>query len=100
MGDGKGLCKVKVQWGGEGDSFDPIAQLTEVSVRLEYEDQGKSGVIEDKSLQRCFSATEFDALVKASGVFQIVEYFGGMDSNLPFNNDKQSWRMVPVLKKL
>jgi len=92
--------KVKIQWGAEEDKFDPIKQQTEVSVRLEYEDGDNRGVIKDSSPQRCFTATEFAALVMASGTFEIVEWYGGLNSSIPFNNDKKSWRMVPVLRKI
>lgn len=93
-------AKVKVMWGGLDDKFDPITQLTDVSVTLKYEDGDKHGVLNDRSPQRCFTATEFAALVAASGAFEIVEYFGGMSSEIPFNNEERSWRMVPVLRKI
>ncbi|MBS1968881.1 MAG: class I SAM-dependent methyltransferase [Bdellovibrionales bacterium] len=92
--------KVKVTWGGADDKFNPITQLTEVSVVLEYQDGDKTGILHDRSLQRCFTATEFAALVTASGVFEIVEYYGGMNLAMPFNNEEHSWRMVPVLRKI
>lgn len=91
--------KVKIKWGDPHDKFDPITQITEVSVTLEYKDGDKKGVMQDRSPQRCFTATEFAALVSASGVFDIVDYYGGMSLDLPFNNEERSWRMVPVLRK-
>lgn len=92
--------KVKIQWESEGDKFNPITQQTEVSVRLEYLDGEKTGIIEDRSPQRCFTATEFAALVTASEVFKIVDWYGGLNLTTPFSNDENSWRMVPVLQKL
>jgi 2-polyprenyl-3-methyl-5-hydroxy-6-metoxy-1,4-benzoquinol methylase len=92
--------RVKIKWGAEGDEFDPITQLTNVSVKLEYTDGEKTGTIEDQSPQRCFTATEFAALVAASGVFEIVEYYGAMKSEVPFNNEEKAWRMVPILRKI
>lgn len=96
----KNGVKVKIQWGAEGDKFDPITQQTEVSVKLEYVDGEKVGIIEDRSQQRCFTATEFSALVTASGCFEIVDWYGGMGLTVPFSNDEKSWRMVPVLRKI
>lgn len=92
--------QVKLQWGAKEDVFDPISQITHVSVRLEYVDGEKRGVSEDRSPQRCFTATELAALVAASGVFEIVDWYGAMDLSIPFDNDKKAWRMVPVLKKI
>lgn len=91
---------VKIHWGSADDKFDPITQLTEVSVIMEYEDNGNKGVLKDRALQRCFTTTEFDALVTASGVFEIIQYYGGMNLDLPFNNEDHAWRMVPILKKI
>ena len=95
-----GDIKVKIQWGAEEDKFDPISQITNVSVRLEYSDKEKRGVIEDRSPQRCFTATEIAGLVKASGVFEIVAYYGAMDTAVAFNNEDRAWRMIPILKKI
>lgn len=92
--------KVSITWGSPSDTFDPITQLTEVSVTLAYNDGENTGVMHDKSPQRCFTATEFAALVMASGVFEVVAYYGGMNLDLPFNNEERSWRMVPVLRKI
>jgi SAM-dependent methyltransferase len=92
--------KVKVQWGRPDDVFDPITQLTNVSVTLEYHEGERNGVLHENSLQRCFTATEFAALVAASGVFEIAGYFGGMSMEIPFSSEKRSWRMVPVLRKV
>lgn len=91
--------KLKIQWGSPDDVFDPITQLTNVSVTIAYQDGQKKGVLQDRSLQRCFTATEFAALVEASGVFEIIEYYGGMTTATPFDNEVKAWRMVPVLRK-
>ncbi len=91
--------KVKITWGSVDDKFNPITQLTDVSVTLEYQDGDMKGTLSDRSPQRCFTATEFAALVTASGVFEIVECFGGMNLEIAFNNEERSWRMVSVLKK-
>lgn len=93
-------CKIKVRWGMASDIFDPITQITNVSVKLEFDDNGRRGIIEDRAPQRCFTANELAALVTASGVFEIVQFYGAMKSNIPFNNEKAAWRMVPVLRKI
>jgi SAM-dependent methyltransferase len=92
-------AKVKIAWGHPDDKLDPITQLTNVSVKLEWEDGDKKGLQEDRSPQRCFTATEFAALVEASQVFEIVEWYGAMKLETPFTNEEQAWRMIPVLRK-
>lgn len=91
---------VKIRWRASTDIFDPITQITEVSVRLDYKDKGNCGFSEDRSPQRCFTATEIEALVRASGVFKIVAWYGAMNQEVPFDNSERAWRMVPVLKKI
>jgi SAM-dependent methyltransferase len=89
--------RVQIQWGSPTDVFDPITQITEGSVRLEYHDGDRHGVLESSAPQRCFTATEFEALVAASGCFEIAEIYGAMDA-VPFSNDPKAWRMIPVLR--
>ncbi len=87
---------VKVNWGNPNDVFDPITQIVNSSVRLEF----GSIIIEDIAPQRKFTFNELDALVKASGCFKLVKIYGAMDKSIPFNNEKMAWRMVPVLRKI
>jgi len=91
--------KVKMKWGSPEDKMDPITQITNVSVCLEYEDGERKGISKDRAPQRCFTATEFAALVEASQVFEIVDWYGAMNLKTPFSNKESSWRMVPVLRK-
>ena len=91
--DGK---KVKVNWRNSHNVFDPITQIVNTSVRLE----SGSIITEDIAPQRKFTFNELDALVKASGCFEVIEIYGAMDKSIPFNNEKVAWRMVPVLRKI
>ncbi len=91
--------KVHTVWGAPDDPFDPTTQISQVSVRLDYEDGDERGTLTDKASQRSFGANEFKALVMASGKFDIVEIYGAMELSVPFDNKKSAWRMIPVLKK-
>lgn len=91
--------QVSVQWGSEQDSFDPIKQIKNVTAKLVYQTSQEKGEIIDKSEQRCFTHNEFDALVRASACFEIVEMLGSLKPGVAFSNDVESWRMIPVLKK-
>jgi SAM-dependent methyltransferase len=96
--DADGL-RVTTQWGAEGDAFDPIAQVDEVTVTMEWSGQEGSGRLVERARQRRFTANEVDALVRASGHFDIVEWLGSLAPAAPFDNDRAAWRMVPVLRK-
>lgn len=91
--------KVSVQWGIETDLFDPITQTTNITAIIKYESASDSGEIIDQSLQRCFSFQEIDALVKASGCFEMIDVLGSLKPGIKFSNEKASWRMIPVLRK-
>ena len=91
---------VEFIWGKDEDPFDSITQITEVSVTIRHDRDGWLSEIHDQASQRCLSANEFQALVEASGRFEIVDTLGSLDLRIPFNNDKKSWRMVPILKRL
>jgi SAM-dependent methyltransferase len=92
--------RVHMEWGHDGDPFDPITQLTEVSVRVEFEDGTQHGSHEERAPQRAFTANELRALVAASGRFEIAGMYGSMSVEIPFGNDKAAWRMVPVLRRV
>lgn len=92
--------KVHTEWGAEDDPFDPITQIRQVTVTIEYSGPKGSGTVTETAPERIFTANEFRALVTASARFEIVGTFGAMDANVPFSNEKAAWRMVPVLRKV
>lgn len=96
----RGDIVVDFEWGKETDVFDPITQVTDVTVTMRYESPEESGIVIDRAAQRCFTANEFRALVTASGRFELVALYGACNITVPFSNDKAAWRMTPVLKKI
>ncbi len=93
-----GMC-VDMQWGAPGDGFDPVTQIDEVTVTMHWSGEGDSGHLVERARQRRFTANEVDALVRAGGDFDIVEWLGSLAPPAPFGNDPAAWRMVPVLRK-
>ena len=91
--------RVEMRWGTEGDAFDPITQVDEVTVTMNWSGPNGSGNLVERARQRRFTANEFDALVRASAHFDIVEWLGSLAPVTPFGNDAAAWRMVPVLRK-
>jgi len=49
---------------------------------------------------RMFTRNEIDALAIASGVFELVAEYGGLDKDVAIDNYKEAWRGVYVLRKL
>jgi SAM-dependent methyltransferase len=95
----EGDLKVTTRWGHPDDPFDPVLQHDRVSVTLAWEGPEGSGRLEETVTQRRCTANEFDALVRASGVFEMVERLGALAPAVPFDNGPAAWRMVPVLRK-
>jgi SAM-dependent methyltransferase len=91
--------QVDMQWGAEGDSFDPITQVDDVTVTMTWSGPQGSGRLIERSRQRRFTANEFDALVRANGRFDIVEWLGSLAPPVAFGNERAAWRMIPVLRK-
>lgn len=92
--------RVTTQWGAEGDVFDPITQVEAVTVTLDWSSPEGSGRLVETARQRRFTATELDALVRASGRFEMIEQLGALAPPVPFDNAQAAWRMVPVLRRL
>ena len=90
--------RVTMRWGQEGDAFDPVTQIDEVTVTMDWAGDGDSGQVVERSRQRRFTANEVDALVKASGAFEIVAWGGWLAPPLAFDNAPEARRMIPVLR--
>jgi SAM-dependent methyltransferase len=91
--------RVDMRWGAEGDAFNPVTQVDDVTVTMDWSGSSGSGQLVECARQRRFTANEFDALIRASGDFDIVEWLGALAPPVPFSNDGAVWRMVPVLRK-
>lgn len=89
-----------VSWHHDQASFDPITQLTTARVVLELRNHEQVVQrIEDSCRLRSFSRNEVEALVAASGCFEIADVFGALDTAVPLSNDPAAWRMVVSLRR-
>ena len=91
---------VRTIWGLDDDPFDPITQITDVTVTMRWQKGEDRGEISEIAPDRRFVPNELRALVTASGRFEIVAELGALDPDLPVNNEKESWRFVPILRRL
>lgn len=78
---------VDMRWGAEGDAFDPISQIDNVTVSMDWTGPEGSGHLVELAQQRRFTANEIDALVLASGKFEVVERLGSLAPAVPFGNE-------------
>lgn len=93
--------ELKIIWGDDGDSFDPINQVRQFTVSMEL-----SGVQESADIQsvreivpmRLFTAQEIDALAYCAGL-EVVEMHGALEEGVKVDDDLLAFRLVCVLRK-
>ncbi len=96
----RGGTSVHTVWGRHDDPFDPITQITEVTVTMSWQHGDDQGEVTEVARDRRFVPNELRALVTAAGGFEIVAELGALDADLPVSNAKESWRFVPILRRL
>ena len=96
---GEGVRRVLVEYGREGDDFDPATQILKRTVGLSLFDVSAELVSSDVSVvpQRQFSLQEIDLLARATG-WVIVAVHGDLDEVVPLESD-DAYRMVVVLRR-
>lgn len=91
--------RVLVEYGREGDEFDPGSQILHRTVGLSvYQgDDLKSSEV-DLVAQRLYTLGEIELLAQQTG-FAVCKVYGDMDANVSLM-DEEAHRMVVILKKL
>jgi SAM-dependent methyltransferase len=92
-------ARVTISWGDEDDPFDPITLRGTTTVRMHITEKGKSWQIESKLPQKTWLPTEMEAAYRANGSLELVQRYGALDFNIPFNNSPRALKMVTVLRK-
>jgi SAM-dependent methyltransferase len=96
----RGGVTVHFAWGLDDDPFDPITQITDVTVTMRWQQGMDRGEITEIAPDRRIVPNELRALVATSGRFEIVAELGAWNPDLPVNNEKESWRFIPILRRL
>ena len=68
-------------------------------MQIEIERDGTVDKLEFTNIDRSLTHQELRLLIEQSGVFEAVDWLGALDPGKPFDNSKESWRMIPVLRK-
>lgn len=89
---------VEMQWGGESDVFDPIAEVERTTVTLHASAHGESlPTIREEFPMRRYSYQTVQALLEASGTgFECLAAYGAFDLEVSLG-DSKAWRMILVL---
>mmetsp|Transcript_65801 Transcript_65801/g.208253 ORF Transcript_65801/g.208253 Transcript_65801/m.208253 type:complete len:387 (-) Transcript_65801:43-1203(-) len=90
---------VLVEWGREGDGFDPVTQVLARTVGLtRFNDADEIVSVTQTTVpQRLFSAQELDALARASGL-KVDAMYGDMNQDVDIYHD-EALRMVLVMSR-
>jgi SAM-dependent methyltransferase len=93
--------QVRMQWGspdGEPDEFDPVSQITQTRVRIDYTAPNAPPFSATETVpSRTWTACDVEAALRLSGEFDVLGQFGsfnGLAMDAP-----DAWRMITVLRK-
>ncbi|MBD3298574.1 MAG: methyltransferase domain-containing protein [candidate division Zixibacteria bacterium] len=89
---------VITSWGVD-EQFDPITQLATSTIHMEVKRGTDTQTYDFENLDRCHTHQELKLLIEQSGVFEPMTWLGALDVKQPLDNSKESWRMIPVLRK-
>ncbi len=92
--------ELRVSWHDDRTAFDAIRHLSRVTATLEH--VARDGTVQrvvDTTDLRPWTAQEIAMLVNMTGRFEVVTWYGALRVDVPFDNQPQAWRMVPVLRK-
>ncbi len=90
--------RVEILWATNNPRIDPMTGVAEVGLEMRIDEDGQRRVIKAVARERCFTPQEITLLVRLSGAFQIVGWYGAFDADQPLDNSPQSHRMIAVLQ--
>jgi len=91
--------KVHTDWALDA-VLDPLTGIDSGTVRIQWAKGDDSGLIESSDHMRRLSFGLMRSLIKLSGRFTIVGKYGDLNINQPFDNNKKSWRMILLLRRI
>lgn len=96
----RGNVSVETHWGGDDQQFNPLTEVDDIVVSFTVTTpEGVTRYEFPDRYRRC-SIMTFDALVRLSGRFSMIDAYGAFDADLKLNNDRACWRFIPILKKV
>jgi len=90
---------VETNWGFPSDRVDTISQVTQTTVSMRITDRGETFEERETSPQKFYMAQEILAIVRLSGVFEFINWYGDFKISQPLDNSPESKMMNVVLRK-
>lgn len=113
--NGETSGKLKIVWGDDDDTFDPVKQVRYLTVSMELtgnhnlkEIYGKSSAtkhegkriskVSDVVPMRHFTSQEIDVLARIAG-FKVTSMHGAIAHDVDVNDDDEAYRLICILQK-
>jgi len=102
--------ELKIVWGDDNDSFDPIKQVRQFTVSMKLTgnhalqvsdgtyDNSTTTQVSEVVPMRHFTSQEIDALAQITG-FEVMSMHGAVAHDVDVNDDDEAFRLVCVLQK-
>jgi cyclopropane fatty-acyl-phospholipid synthase-like methyltransferase len=92
---------IDMQWDcGKHREIDALTQVATIRWQYDATQNGKKQRFTGSEKMRVMTAQEIVAAVRLCGQFEIMDWRGAMSWKVPFTNEKRSWRMIPILRRL
>jgi len=91
--------RVDIAWAVNGPQFDLLTGVADVEIELHIDDKGDVQTIHDRARERVFSPPELRLLANASGVFDIVGWYGDFRIDQPLDHSPEAQVMILILKQ-
>lgn len=91
--------KLNIQWGNDKDYFDPVTLISNVSVKIDYNDNGEKGTIEETHKLKAYFLSEIKAIIHTLPELEILDVLGSFNLNTPFADTEESSNMNIVIGK-
>lgn len=92
---------IDMEWDcGKHREIDALTQVATIRWQYEASTNGKKQKFTGSEKMRVTTAQEILAAVRMGGLFEVIDWRGAMSWKVPFTNEKRSWRMIPILRRL
>ncbi len=106
--EGEEYGELKIIWGDDDDTFDPIRQVREFTVAMELvvsedmkdrADEGDLQSVKEVVPMRLFTFQEIEIMARIAG-FEVEASYGALSDEVDINSEDEAFRLVCILRKV
>jgi SAM-dependent methyltransferase len=90
---------VEILWATNDPQVDLLSGVASTDIEIRIDENGKQTVIKDTARERVLTPQELQLLVKLSGAFTVVDWYGDYNTQQAFDDSEGARRMIAVLQK-